>query len=86
MDLFIVEVLLATVLLRFVMVGALAYLLLSRGPACPHCGTSMAQVRQAWLWLLPGIERRFCIECGWNGLVRRLPTQASAAAVPPAQK
>jgi len=85
MDLLIVEVLLATVVLRFVMVGALAYLLMSRGPACPHCRTEMAAVRQGWLSLVPGVERRFCLECGWSGLVRRLPT-TSAPALPPAQK
>jgi hypothetical protein len=85
MDLFIVEVLLATVVLRFIMVGALAYLLMSKGSACPHCGTSMVAVRQSWLTLFPGVERRFCIECGWSGFVRRVPAP-SAPVVPEAQK
>lgn len=83
MDLFIVEVLLATVALRFVMVGALAYLLMQRSPVCPHCGSGTAQVRRGWLGLLPRVERRFCLECGWSGFVR---TPASASALPPAAR
>lgn len=83
MDLFIVEVLLATVVLRFVLVGALAYVLLSRGPACPHCSTDMAAVRTGWLLLFPGVERRFCTECGWSGFVRRVPAPPPAPVMPP---
>jgi hypothetical protein len=83
MDLFIVEVLLATVVLRFIMIGALAYLLLPRGSACPHCGDPMAVVHHGWMaLLLPRIERRFCVACGWSGVVRRVPV-AEPAAMPP---
>jgi hypothetical protein len=85
MDLFIVEVLLATVVLRFVMVGALAYLLMSRSTICPHCGSATTPVHRGWLGalLLPRVERRFCIECGWTGFVRKAPA-VTEAALPPA--
>ena len=71
MDVLIVGVLLATVLLRFVFVVALAYLVLPRGTECPHCAAPLDQV-QAGVWsAVTGLERRFCLECGWAGLVRR---------------
>ncbi len=70
MDVLIVGVLLATVLLRFVLVAALAYLVLPRGTQCPHCAAPLTEV-QSGLWsVLTGVERRFCLECGWTGLVR----------------
>jgi hypothetical protein len=86
MDLFIVEVLLATVLLRFMMVGALAYLLMGRTSVCPHCGTNTAQVRHGWLALLPRVERRFCLECGWTGFVRKTAPVSQPVLPPVAPK
>ena len=71
MDVIIVVVLLATVALRVLFVAAFAYLVLPRGTECPHCGAPLSQVRGGWLALLSGVERRFCLECGWTGLVRR---------------
>lgn len=67
----IVLVLFATVLLRFTLVGVAAYLLLPRGSACPHCGDDMPLIRSPILKvLMPFIEHRWCIACGWNGVVR----------------
>lgn len=71
MDVIIVVVLLATVALRLLFVAAFAYLVLPRGTACPHCGAPLSQVRSGWLAFLSGVEHRFCLECGWTGLVRR---------------
>ncbi len=67
----IAAVLFATVLLRFALIAGAAYLLLPRGSACPHCAAEMSLIRSPVLRvLLPGLEHRWCIECGWNGVVR----------------
>ena len=68
----VVVVLLATVLLRVVIVTAVVYLLLPQGPRCPHCNLDMVAIRNRFLdRLVPLLERRWCMECGWNGVVRR---------------
>ncbi len=67
----IVVVLLATVLLRLSLVALLTYVLLPRGPGCPHCGTPLTPIRNRLLrWILPWLEQRWCLECGWHGVVR----------------
>lgn len=69
----VVLVLLVTVVMRLAIITAVAYLLLQRGPRCPHCGIEMAAVRNRFLdRLLPVLERRWCLECGWDGVVRRV--------------
>ena len=68
----VVAVLLATVLLRFSLVAVLTYVLLPRAPACPHCGAQLTQIRNTFLRrVLPLLEHRWCLECGWHGVVRR---------------
>jgi hypothetical protein len=68
----VVAVLIATVLVRVSLVAALTYVLLPRGPACPHCGLKLTLIRNTFLRrLLPLLERRWCLECGWHGVVRR---------------
>lgn len=70
----IVGVLLATVLLRFTLVAVVVYLLLPRGPACPRCATGTALVQNRLLRrLVPWLEHRWCLECGWSGVARRSP-------------
>ncbi len=65
-------VLFATVLLRVVIIAAVAYLLLPLGPLCPHCQVEMLPIRNRLLErLLPAVQRRWCFQCGWNGVVRR---------------
>jgi len=69
----IAGVLLATVLLRFSIVATVVYLLLPRGPSCPRCGVEAATIRHPFLRrVLPWLEHRWCLDCGWNGLVRRV--------------
>ena len=73
-DVVIVGVLFATVLLRLAMILGVAYFLVPRGPLCPHCQVEMLPLRHAVLdRFLPGLQRRWCLECGWNGVVRRRP-------------
>lgn len=68
----IVGVLFATVLLRFALVAVLTYVLLPRGPDCPHCGVKLTQIRHTLLQrIVPRLEHRWCLECGWHGLVKR---------------
>jgi hypothetical protein len=69
----VVVVLLTTVLLRVVIVTAVVYLLLPQGPLCPHCNVDMVAIKNRFFdHLLPLLERRWCLECGWNGVVRRV--------------
>src|SRR5438067_13499132 len=69
----VVVVLLATVLLRVAIVTAVVYLLLPQGALCPHCNVEMVAVRNRVLdRLVPVLQRRWCLECGWNGVVRRV--------------
>jgi hypothetical protein len=68
----IVAVLLATVALRFSLVAILTYVLLPRGPACPHCGAELTLIRNTFLRrLVPRLEHRWCLECRWHGIVRQ---------------
>src|SRR2546430_3379208 len=68
----VVLVLLVTVAMRVAIVTAVVYLLLPRGPLCPHCGIEMVPLRNRFLdRLLPALQRRWCLECGWDGVVRR---------------
>src|ERR1051325_10051864 len=64
--------LVVAVLLRVAIVTAVVYLLLPQGALCPHCNVEMVGVRNLVLdRLVPVLERRWCLECGWNGVVRR---------------
>jgi hypothetical protein len=70
----VVGVLLATVLLRFGLVAVLTYVLLPRGPTCPQCAAQLTLIRNTFLQrVVPLLERRWCLECGWQGVVRRPP-------------
>ena len=65
--------LLATVLLRLVIVTTVVYFILPAGPICPHCKVDMIPIRNRFVdRVLPALERRWCLECGWNGVVRRV--------------
>src|SRR2546425_934485 len=65
----IVVVLLVTVLMRFAIVTAVVYLLLPAGPLCPHCKIDMVPIRNRFFdRLLPALQRRWCLSCGWNGV------------------
>lgn len=83
----VVAVLLATVVMRVALVGAVAYLLLGQGGRCPHCGVAMLPIRNRLFdRVLPLLERRWCLECGWNGIVRRArraSPRATARRAPP---
>src|SRR5437667_3802230 len=69
----VVLVLLVTVAMRVAIVTAVVYLLLPRGPLCPHCATEMVPPRNRFFdRLLPVLHPRWCLECRWDGVRRRV--------------
>jgi hypothetical protein len=69
----IVVVLFATVLLRAGIVLCVVYLMLPKSFSCPRCGDRLTLIRHPVLrLLLPPVEHRWCLGCGWSGLVRRV--------------
>jgi hypothetical protein len=78
----IVVVLFATVLLRAAIVMGVVYLMLPKSFCCPRCADKLISIRHPILrWVLPQVEHRWCLGCGWSGLVRRgarpaAPTQS----------
>ncbi len=68
----VVFVLFATVLLRAAIVLTFVYVLLPVKRVCPLCGAPLALIQHSILRrLLPIIEHRWCLDCGWSGLVRQ---------------
>lgn len=57
-------------------IGAfVSYRALPTGRDCPRCGASTSLVLSAWARVashVPGvrIQKRWCLECGWSGLLR----------------
>ena len=42
------------------------------GPECPACSGDSLLIRSVWMRrLIPWLERRWCLRCGWQGLTRR---------------
>lgn len=70
----VVVVLFATVLLRAGIVIFVVYLILPATRTCPRCASDLATIRHPILRrLLPVVEHRWCLGCGWSGVVRRTP-------------
>jgi len=68
----IVVVLFATVLLRAAIVITVVYLMLPKSFSCPRCAARLALIRHPVLRrVLPRVEHRWCLDCGWSGIVRR---------------
>jgi len=67
-----VVVLLALVLLRVLLLCLVAYLLVPAGRYCPACGAETVPLARAGLVrLVRGIERRWCMACGWSWYRKR---------------
>lgn len=69
----VVAVLFATVLLRIALVLGIIWLLIPPRRRCPRCaedGLSAVASRAARLL---GLEWRWCLACGWQGLSKRPP-------------
>ena len=68
----IAVVLFATVLLRAGIVLYVVYLILPKGFSCPRCADKLTLIRHPVLhWLVPPVEHRWCMSCGWNGIAKR---------------
>ena len=68
----VVVVLLATVLLRAAIVTTFVYLMLPKQRTCPRCGAQLALIRHTLLRVLvSAVEHRWCLDCGWSGVVRQ---------------
>ena len=75
----IVVVLFATVLLRAAIVMTFVYLMLPAKRVCPHCGAPLALIQHSVLRrLLPVVEHRWCLDCGWSGVVRQIQSRVTA--------
>jgi hypothetical protein len=78
----IVFVLLATVVLRVGIVLIVVYLVLPVTMACPRCGDKLILLRHPILRrLVPVLEHRWCLRCGWLGVVRRTARPQSQSRV-----
>src|SRR5438445_11647035 len=67
----VVLVLLVTVAMRVAIVTAVVYLLLPRGPLCPHCAIEMVPLRNRFFdRLLPVLQRRWALASAWDRVVR----------------
>lgn len=79
----LVLVFLALVLIRLVVMGFFLLLIVSVGPGCPACGGETILVRSyRLLRRIRRLERRWCLGCEWEGMVRRGPSRQVEAAVP----
>lgn len=66
----VAAVLLATVLLRLVLVAGVAWLLVPARRSCPHCGDDQLARVASRLAGLARLEWRWCLTCGWQGVAK----------------
>jgi hypothetical protein len=78
-------VLLGFVALRVVALLIFATVLIPRGRRCPACGEDTAALeRRGLLRVLPWLDRRWCLACGWSWYRKRVAREGRpVAAVPP---
>jgi hypothetical protein len=76
-DVFTVVILMAAVGLRVALVAVVVWVLIPRRRQCPGCGEKTVAIvaPSAYKWLL--LQRRWCMDCGWQGLCRRSDFAAS---------
>ncbi|MGH8434812.1 MAG: hypothetical protein ACRERX_10060 [Pseudomonas sp.] len=68
----VVLVLGGLVLLRFVLIGVGAALIIRPVVDCPACFHQSLKIRYRWLTLLGSwLEWRWCPHCGWQGPARK---------------
>lgn len=79
---FVVLVLLATVGLRFALVAAIVWLLVPRRRHCPKCATITLPLVSPRLMRIVRLERRWCLDCSWQGLSKRLATSGTIESSP----
>jgi hypothetical protein len=84
----VVGILFGLVLLRALLVGALALLVIHPVRACPACLREPTfRVRKGWLALLGRrFEWRWCPGCGWEGPGRRIKGEAPRYSSPTSEE
>lgn len=66
-------VFLGLILIRVLAIGLILLAALNVGPECPACGGTTLLMRTRWLRRQHWLQRRWCLDCGWEGLLRRGP-------------
>ena len=69
-DALIFLVLMATVLLRLLLVGVVVWVLIPRRRRCPHCAEPTVPILGPRVLKLLLLERRWCMNCRWTGIAR----------------
>jgi hypothetical protein len=70
--------------LRIIVATIVFLYILPEGDRCPNCDAVTLHMRsRAWNMLMPWFRTSWCIDCGWDGLLRRsapddAPVQAGA--------
>lgn len=79
----VVAVLGALVGLRVLAVAFIVAFIVRPVLSCPACFQSTVPIRKEWLRLFRShLEWRWCANCGWEGLARRLPKAKGAPSGP----
>ncbi|MCC6928305.1 MAG: hypothetical protein IT359_04845 [Gemmatimonadaceae bacterium] len=61
-------------LLRFIVATIAFLVILPPGERCPNCDSPTLRVEsRLYGRILPWFRESWCIECGWQGLLRRSP-------------
>lgn len=69
-----IVVLLGLVVLRWVLLGIGAALILRPVDSCPACMAETHALHRPWLRrLAPWLEWRWCMACGWSGPAKHRP-------------
>jgi hypothetical protein len=81
-----VLVLIGLVLLRGILIGVGAALILRAVTDCPACFSPTYLLQRKWLRrFLPWLEWRFCPHCGWQGPSKRQLVRPAQPVRPPAR-
>ena len=60
--------------LRIIVATIVFLYILPEGDRCPNCDAVTLHVRsRGWNTLMPWFRTSWCIDCGWDGLLRRSP-------------
>ena len=58
--------------LRIIAATIVFFFILPRGDRCPMCDAETARVQTSvWARFLPSLRSSWCMQCGWEGMLRR---------------
>lgn len=70
--------------LRFIIATVVFLYILPAGDRCPNCdAVTLWMQSRAWNAVMPWFRTSWCLACGWEGFLRRLPPD-TVAPHPPA--